>query len=67
MGNLLLVSDSLNNKLKSKPFKEKKRILAENGYRVPPSIERADTWGPSEIRTRTEEIADLAYTKVWNP
>lgn len=67
VGNLLLVSEELNGRLKNKAFKEKKRILVENGFELPTSIENATTWGPTEIKSRTNEIADQAYREVWNP
>jgi hypothetical protein len=65
IGNLLLVSEELNGKLKNKAFKDKKRILTENGYRLPQSIEKATTWNPAAIKERTDEIADEAFNVVW--
>ena len=67
IGNLLLVSEEVNGMLKDKSFTDKKRILAENGYKLPESIEQAATWGPVEIKQRTEGIADEAYNTVWKP
>jgi hypothetical protein len=67
MGNLLLVSEELNEKLKNKQFKEKKRILLESGYNLPPVIQNATKWEPEEIRIRTEEIGNEAYNVVWKP
>lgn len=67
IGNLLLVSDDLNGKLKNKSFKEKKRILVENNYSLAEAIVQAATWGPSEIKERTDAIAGEAYNVVWKP
>ena len=66
-GNLLLVSEDLNGKLKNKPFKEKKLILREKGYTLPKLVEQAATWGATEIKQRTDAIADDAYNTVWKP
>jgi hypothetical protein len=67
VGNLLLVSEDLNGKLKNKPFKEKKLILREKGYTLPKLVEQAATWGATEIKQRTDAIADDAYNTVWKP
>jgi len=65
LGNLLLVSEGLNGKLGNKPFKEKKRILIENEYKLPAIVENAVTWGAKEIKDRTEQLACEAYDSVW--
>jgi hypothetical protein len=65
LGNLLLVSTELNEKLKNKPFKEKKQILAENGFKLPPEMVAASDWGAKEIAKRTEILATRAYQDVW--
>jgi hypothetical protein len=67
IGNLLLVSDDLNGKLKNKSFKDKKRMLVDAGYKLPKSIEQATTWDATAIKQRTGEIADDAYKTVWKP
>jgi uncharacterized protein with ParB-like and HNH nuclease domain len=65
IGNLLLVSTALNEKLKNKPFKDKKKLLTDNGYKLPDDIKNATNWGGVEIRRRTELLAEKAYDKVW--
>lgn len=65
LGNLILVSEELNGRLGSKPFKDKKRILMEDGYKLPPIIEEATDWGAKEIRDRTDQLAREAYSSVW--
>ncbi len=67
IGNLLLVSEELNGKLKNKSFKDKRRILVENGFKLPKAIEQAALWGVVEIKKRTDEIADEAYNQIWKP
>ena len=65
LGNLLLVSDELNAKLKDKPFKDKKQILLGNGFKLPDEMKAAATWGAAEIRFRTQTLAERAYNDVW--
>lgn len=65
VGNLLLVSEGINGRLKNKPFKEKKRILREVGFPLPPEVEKADTWGVAEIQDRTATLAQQAFDNVW--
>lgn len=65
MGNLLLVPSKLNEKLKDKKFKEKKKILQDEGYPLPQEIESAEEWTAELVEQRTEEIALLACQKIW--
>jgi hypothetical protein len=65
LGNLLLVSDELNAKLKDKPFKDKKQILLDNGFKLPDEMKAAAVWGAAEIRFRTQTLAERAYNDVW--
>jgi hypothetical protein len=67
LGNLLLLSEDLNGKLKNKAFKEKKRILTESGYKLPTLIDQATVWTGDEIRARTKAMAEEAYNTVWKP
>lgn len=66
LGNLLLVSDELNAKLKDKPFKGKKQILLDSGFKLPEEMKAAATWGAAEIRLRTQTLAERAYNDAWN-
>ncbi|XUO84831.1 HNH endonuclease family protein [Halomonas sp. KM007] len=65
MGNLLLVPSKLNEKLKDKPFKEKKAILLKEGYPLPKEIASADEWTAELVELRTEQIALEACQKIW--
>jgi hypothetical protein len=65
LGNLILVSQELNQRLRSKPFPDKKRILKEVNFPLPPDLAQASEWDPKAIKGRTESIAILAYEKVW--
>ncbi len=65
LGNLILVSEDLNNKLANKPFSEKKQILKAAGYVIPKEIKNASTWTAKQITERTEMMAGEAYDKLW--
>lgn len=65
LGNLILVSPEMNDKLKNRPFPEKKRILREAGYALPKEVSDAGDWGPAQIRARTDSMAIQAYRKLW--
>jgi uncharacterized protein DUF262/uncharacterized protein DUF1524 len=65
LGNLILVSEDLNNRLANKPFSEKKQILRTAGYIIPKEIKNASTWTTKEITERTEMMAGQAYDKLW--
>ncbi|MGH9689238.1 MAG: HNH endonuclease family protein [Candidatus Acidiferrales bacterium] len=66
LGNLMLVPDGLNAKLRNKTFKDKKRILLEANFKLPKLIEEATDWTPTEIVARTEHMAEKAY-QAWKP
>lgn len=65
MGNLLLVSSKLNEKLKEKSFKEKRKILHEAKYPLPDGIAQAGEWTPDLVKGRTEQIALKACQEIW--
>lgn len=65
LGNLILVTSELNNKLKDKDFKKKKVLLKDAGYQLPADMENANSWTPKEIMDRTESLAKLAFGIVW--
>lgn len=65
LGNLLLVSEDLNGKLKNKQFKDKKQILLDCGFKLPDEIQAATIWGAKQIRQRTQILAERAYKDTW--
>jgi hypothetical protein len=65
MGNLLLVPQELNNKLKNKTFAEKKAILLAAGFNFPKEMKAATKWDAADIRQRTNVLAKEAFEKVW--
>ncbi len=65
LGNLILVSPEMNNKLGDKPFKEKRRILEAGNYPLPREIASATDWTWQDIRKRTDRMAQEGYSIVW--
>jgi len=65
IGNLILVDQTMNNKLGTKPFGEKKKVLCSSRMWVDDKIRNASKWGKEEIDDRTEVMAKLAYERVW--
>ncbi len=65
LGNLLFVPEKLNAKLKNKPFREKKKVLATASVPLPPEFAKLDDLAPDDIVNRTANLADAAYKKIW--
>ena len=66
MGNLLYVESALNDKLGSKTFSTKQKILkSAKGVWVDQSVEQATQWGQAEIEARTADLAGAAYDDLW--
>ena len=63
LGNLVFVSEDLNGKLKNKSFADKKTMMTNAGVPVDDIIKNANQWGDSEIKARTEALADLLHVK----
>lgn len=66
IGNLLLVSESLNGDLDDKDFAQKKAILVNEGapYDIGGVVEN-EQWTAEEIANRTRLLAEDAYDHVW--
>jgi hypothetical protein len=66
IGNLILVPVKFNGeKLRDKPFGEKKILLEKGGYPLDAIIKAADKWAGPEIVARNSELAEYAYASVW--
>ena len=65
VGNLILVTEELNSKLKDKPFDEKKKILIDHNFKLGDDIRSADEWTPENIKNRTMTLAEYAYKQIW--
>lgn len=65
IGNLLLVTEELNQQLADKPFGSKQQIFRTRGVPVEQEILNASVWDSTEIEKRTKRLARLAYNDVW--
>jgi hypothetical protein len=66
IGNLLFVSEELQDKLGNKPFAKKRKILADQTeVWVPPAVEGSKTWGKKTIEHRAVQMAEEGYDRVW--
>lgn len=67
IGNLILVTKDLNQKLEDKSFKAKKALLLKNKYNdmLPDYFWDTDQLTPDLIKRRTTELAELSYNTVW--
>lgn len=66
LGNLLLVSESLNQKLGNKAFAAKKAVLKSSGEAFDiGGIQDQSTWTGQEIKARTRLLAERAYDITW--
>jgi hypothetical protein len=63
LGNLILISEELNGKLKNKGFVEKKKLLTGAGCPLDDAISGAAAWNDKAIAARTKALADLLYAK----
>jgi hypothetical protein len=65
IGNLILVSKGLNNKVGSSSFPKKITAFKNANEWVPDDVLRARTWTSSSIKKRTEVMARTAREKIW--
>jgi Protein of unknown function DUF262/Protein of unknown function (DUF1524) len=65
IGNLLLVTEKLNDQLEDKAFGEKRKVLAKLSG-IEPEIVRVKSWGSGEIIARSKRMAKRAYDDVWD-
>lgn len=69
VGNILLLSEHINNKMGNASFAEKKKKLERSKLATVKKFlnyyGNSDEWDESKIEKRTKKIAELAYNKVW--
>jgi uncharacterized protein with ParB-like and HNH nuclease domain len=65
LGNLLLVNEEANAKLRNQSFLHKKKILMDSKLALDKWITESNDWSVKEIRARTLGLAEFAYKKVW--
>jgi hypothetical protein len=61
IGNLILVSESLNSRLRNRPFADKRRILRRARVPMDEVLASAREWGPEQIQKRTQALSQLIY------
>lgn len=69
VGNILLLSEHINNKMGNASFSEKKKKLERSRLATVKKFLKhygnSDEWTEEKIEKRTKAIAGLAYNKVW--
>lgn len=65
LGNLILLEEKTNGKLKAKDFSEKKAMLAKLNCSLPVFVKRKSRWTPNDIARHTDEMAEVAYNVIW--
>ena len=65
LGNMILLDEEMNGKLSTKDFPKKKKLLKDKGYTVPKFIAEQAAWTPESVNTHAEQMAKLAYEKIW--
>ena len=66
MGNLLLVTEKLNDKLANRPFADKLKILKESDVPMDEPLRDASIWDDEAIESRTKRLARLCYDSVFS-
>lgn len=65
LGNLILLSEDFNIKLKNKAFKSKKIKLKNAGINLEKEFINKNRWKKEEISKRINDLSKLAYDEVW--
>ena len=64
LGNMALLTGTLNRDIGNDPFGYKREILALSDYQLTKEIADEQVWGPAEIERRQERLSQLAV-KAW--
>ena len=65
LGNLILVSPEMNQKLSDKTFNQKKQTLNRADYNLDTKVASSRHWDIAEIEDRFKWMADEAYRRHW--
>ena len=65
LGNMILVSAELNQRLDNKAFKDKMLILNGERYPLPAAFANVTECSPQDIAQRTQNMAAIAYNSIW--
>jgi hypothetical protein len=67
IGNLILVNETLNDKLANKPFAKKQELLGrQRQLWIPQDVIDAKQWGKRAIAQRATRLAHDAYDRIWS-
>lgn len=65
LGNLILVDHNLNDKLGTKSFADKQKLLIASDLFIDEHIRTATKWDLTEIRNRTNKMATICYNEIF--
>lgn len=65
-GNLILLTKRDNGELQDNNFEEKIKVLKTLNGSVPQDVLDAPDWTKERVQDRTNNLAEIAYLKVWN-
>lgn len=66
IGNLMLLSHKRNKQVDNWDYADKHRVFLQWGDGVPHFVRMHANWTPDVVNQRVQEMADLAYRKVWS-
>ena len=55
----------MNEKLNTKNFSDKKKILLKSDYDLPVFIKNTEEWSPKLVIANAENMAETAYNIIW--
>ena len=64
LGNMALLTGSLNRNLRNNSFDEKRKVYETSEYLLTHEIAEEQTWGPAEIEKRQRRLSELAV-RAW--
>jgi hypothetical protein len=65
VGNQFLCDSTLQERLKNKPFADKRHILKDCGVAAAKDVVATKDWDDKAIDERTDRLANLAYDEIW--
>ncbi len=66
IGNLMFVSESVNQKLGAKTWDFRRKALVKVKHLwIDPEVIGSSQWTEAEIKQRSERLADEAYKQIW--
>lgn len=66
IGNLILVTEDINNQLGTKSFTDKLKIFKDNSIPMDDYLSNCSEWDNNTIEERTKKLAKLAYEEIFS-